>query len=64
MRAVNRTALAFLVGVVLAIPVALAGEALGFGSLAWIAAVVAILLIASAIDREGFYGPPRQSRPH
>ena len=58
MRAMNRTVLALLVGVALAIPVALIGEALGFGSLAWIAAVMAIVVVVSLIDREGFYGTP------
>ncbi len=57
----NRTGLALLVAVVLAVPVALIGEALGFGSLAWIAAVLAILVVASLIDREGFYGTASQS---
>ena len=62
MRAVNRTLLAALVGIALIVPVALIGDALDFGSIAWIVAVVAVAAIASLIDREGFYGPPRQSR--
>lgn len=60
MRAVNRTLLAALVSIALLVPVVAVGEALDFGSLAWIAAILAIGIIASLIDREGFYGPRPQ----
>ncbi len=60
MKPVNRTVLAFVVGVVLAIPLTVVGEALDFASLAWIPAVLALLLLVSLIDREGFYGPRSQ----
>lgn len=53
----NRTLLALLAGVALLVPVVAIGEALGFGSLAWIAAIMAIVVVVSLIDREGFYGP-------
>lgn len=60
MRPMNRTLLAALVAIALLVPVVAIGEALGFGSLAWIAAIIAIGVVASLIDREGFYGPPRR----
>ena len=60
MRVVNRSLLAALVAIALLVPVVAIGEALGFGSIAWIVAIVAIVGIASLIDREGFYGPPRR----
>ena len=60
MKDVNRTLLAMLIGSALVVPVVAIGEALGFGSLAWIAAIMAILVLVSLIDREGFYGPPRR----
>ncbi len=63
MKSVNRTLLAMLIGAALVVPVVAIGEALGFGSIAWIAAIMAILVVVSLIDREGFYGPRRQSRP-
>lgn len=57
----NRTLLALLVGVTLLVPVVAIGEALGFGSLAWSASIVAVVVVASLVDREGFYGTPTRS---
>jgi hypothetical protein len=54
-----RTLLAFAVGGALAVFLALIGEALEFGGLAWLAGLVVVLVLASLVDREGFYGPPR-----
>lgn len=55
---VNRGLLSFLVGAALAVPVTFIGEALDFGGLAWLAALVALMFVASLVDREGFYGEP------
>ena len=63
MNRVNRTLLAALVGVALLVPVVAIGEAVGFGSLAWVAAILAVAVVASRVDRDGFYGPRRPSRP-
>lgn len=57
MSTVNRPLVAALVGILLVIPIAIVGDAVGFGSLAWIVAILAIGFIVSLIDREGFYGP-------
>jgi hypothetical protein len=56
-----RTVLAFVVGGALAVLLALIGETLEFGGLAWLAGLVVVLVLASLVDREGFYGP-RESR--
>jgi glutamate racemase len=50
-----------LFGVLLCIPVGVIGEALHFGGLAWLAAVMVVGLLASLVDRDGCYGP-RASR--
>ena len=56
MRHMSRTLLAFLAVAVLAIPAALIGEWLSLGS--WGRALLAVVLVlpATLIDREGFYG--------
>jgi hypothetical protein len=54
-----RTLLAFVVGGALAVFLALIGEALEFGGFAWLAGLVVVLVLASLVDREGFYGPPK-----
>ncbi|MCA1679891.1 MAG: hypothetical protein LC777_13550 [Actinobacteria bacterium] len=53
----NRTLLAALVAIGLLVPVVAIGEALDFGGLAWVVAIVAVGVVASLFDREGFYGP-------
>lgn len=58
MKTMNRTLLALLLGAALLVPVVAIGEALGFGTLAWIVAIVAVVVVASLVDREGFYGTP------
>ena len=61
MNAMHRGLLAALVGVGLVVPLAIVGDAVGFSSLVWIAAILAVGFIVSLVDREGFYGP-RASR--
>ncbi len=57
MSGMNRTLLAALIGAALLVPVVAIGEAADFGSLAWIATIMGVLVVVSLIDREGFYGP-------
>jgi len=58
----SRTLLAALVGVALLVPVVAIAEAIRFGSLAWVAAIMAVLVVVSLVDREGFYGPRPRAR--
>lgn len=44
-------------GLVIATVGALVGDALDFGGLAWIVALVVMMLAISVLDRERFYGP-------
>ena len=53
----KRTVLAHLVGAVLCVPAALVGSALDFGGLAWLVTLVVVMLLASLVDRDWFYGP-------
>lgn len=57
MSAMPRLVLASLVGVAVLIPLAMIGEALDFGSWGMTGIGFAVMLLVSAIDREGFYGP-------
>jgi hypothetical protein len=57
MSGVNRTLLAFAAIVPLSIPAVIVAESLGVGSWGWTGIAVAIALLVSLIDREGFYGP-------
>jgi hypothetical protein len=52
-----KTLLAFVVGAVLAVPLVLVGETLDFSGLAYLAGAAVVMLLASLVDREGFYGP-------
>jgi hypothetical protein len=61
---VKRIAVILLAIVVVSFAVVLIGEALDFGGLAWLGALVVALLLVSLVDREYFYGPPSRSRPH
>lgn len=60
MSPMSRTLLAFLVAAVAAVPAVVIGKALGFGDLGWFALMLALMFLASAVDREGFYGPRSQ----
>jgi hypothetical protein len=62
MNSVMRFGLTVLVGGILLVPVVAIAEALDFGALAWLVAFVVVLLLASLVDREGFYGPREPSR--
>jgi hypothetical protein len=62
MNSVMRFGLTVLVGGILLVPVVAIAEALDFGGLAWLVAFVVVLLLASLVDREGFYGPREPSR--
>ena len=54
------TALAFVVAAVLALVGGMVGNALGFGSRASPAWPWSAGLLATLVDREGFYGVPRR----
>lgn len=56
MKAMNRTVLAFLTLALLCVPMALIGQALEFSAWAWMAALLVVVVIASLVDRDGFYG--------
>ncbi len=58
-----RPMLALLVALLAAVPAVAIGKALDFGGLGWFAIMIALMLLASAIDREGFYGPRRHTPP-
>lgn len=51
-----RTVLAAIVGVALLVPVVAVGEAVGFGFLAWTASIIGVVVVASLVNRDGFYG--------
>ncbi|MGH2741826.1 MAG: hypothetical protein ACRDN8_04945 [Thermoleophilaceae bacterium] len=53
----SRTALAFVVAALLAVLAGLLGSALGLGSWGFTALAIAVGLLATLVDREGFYGP-------
>jgi hypothetical protein len=61
MNPVKRFLMALSVAVLLCVPVALIGEALDFSGWAYFAALMAVGVLATLVDREGFYGssPPR-----
>lgn len=63
MTRMNRTVLAVLVGVMLAIPVGLIAGSWGIKS-GWALTGITVLigLIVTLIDREGFYGPREPKR--
>jgi hypothetical protein len=56
MNEMNRTILALGVGLLLCVPLALIGQALDFSDWAWMAGLVVVMVLASLVDREGFYG--------
>jgi hypothetical protein len=60
MRSVNRTLLAILVGLALVGAAALVGQALDLSSWAITGLAVAVGLLATLVDREGFYGSSRR----
>jgi hypothetical protein len=59
MKAMNRTVLAFVTLALLCVPMALIGQALDFSGWAWMGALVVVMVLASLVDREGFYGASR-----
>ena len=59
MNEMNRTILALGVGLLLCVPLALIGQALDFSDWAWMAGLVVVMVLASLVDREGFYGTGR-----
>lgn len=61
MSAMHPTLRAALIGAALLVPVVAIGEAVGFGDLAWIAATMAVVVVASLVDRDGFYGTDSRS---
>jgi len=48
--------LLILAGLAIAAVAAVIGQALDFGGLAWLLALVVVMLAISAVDRERFYG--------
>ena len=60
MKAMNRTILAFVTLALLCVPMALIGQALDFSGWAWMGALVVVMVLASLVDREGFYGTTRR----
>jgi hypothetical protein len=56
MNGVSRTLLAYAVGVALLAPLTIVAESLEVGSWGRTGIVVAVMLLISLIDREGFYG--------
>ena len=50
--------------VVVGFAITLIGEALDFGGLAWLGALLVGLLLVSLVDREYFYGPSERTRSH
>jgi hypothetical protein len=56
MKPMNRTILAFVTLALLCVPMALIGQALDFSGWAWMGALVVVMVLASLVDREGFYG--------
>ncbi|MGI8660876.1 MAG: hypothetical protein ACR2LH_07580 [Thermoleophilaceae bacterium] len=58
----GRGLLAFLVGVVVLIPLVIVAESIGIGSWGMTGIGFAVMLLISLIDREGFYGPPGDSQ--
>ncbi|MDQ6806359.1 MAG: hypothetical protein M3065_15660 [Actinomycetota bacterium] len=54
----KRMLLVYVTMAVLLVPAVLVGKALHFGGLAYMAVLVVVMLIATAlVDREAFYGP-------
>ena len=65
MSSVNRTILAFAAILPLAGVAVVIGNALGLGSWGFTALAVVAVLVVTLIDREGFYGNPRERHtPH
>ena len=60
MKAMSRTILAFATLALLCVPMALIGQALDFSGWAWMGALVVVMVLASLVDREGFYGTTRR----
>jgi len=58
----GRGLLAFLVGVVVLIPLVIVAESIGIGSWGMTGLGFVVMLLISLIDREGFYGPRGDSR--
>lgn len=65
MKPMRRTLLAFSVGVVLLVPIVIVAESAGVGSWGLTGLGIAVMLVISLLDREGFYGPRerRSGRP-
>ena len=62
MTCMGRGLLAFLVGVVVLIPLVIVAESIGIGSWGMTGLGFVVMLLISLIDREGFYGPRGDSR--
>jgi hypothetical protein len=58
---VKRVARILLAMVAITVPIGLIGEALDFGGLAWLGALVVGLLLVSLVDRDYFYGSPSET---
>jgi hypothetical protein len=61
---VKRISLILATMIVVTVPIVLVGQALEFGGLAWLGALVVALLLVSLVDRDYFYGsaPKTHSR--
>jgi hypothetical protein len=56
---------AFVGGMVaITVPTVLIGQALDFGGLAWLGALLVDLLLVSLVDRDYFYGSPPETHSH
>jgi hypothetical protein len=60
MSGVNRTVLAFAVAALLAVAFGVVGNALGVGSWGFTVLALVAVLLATLVDREGFYGTTRR----
>ncbi len=59
-RQMRRTALAFVVAAMLAVVGGIVGNTLGLGSWGFTGLAVIVGLLATLVDREGFYGTPHR----
>jgi hypothetical protein len=55
---VKRVARILLAMIAMTVPIVMIGEALDFGGLAWLGALLVGLLLVSLVDRDYFYGSP------
>jgi hypothetical protein len=58
---VKRVARILLAMIAITVPIVLIGEALHFGGLAWLGALLVGLLLVSLVDRDYFYGSPPET---